>query len=295
MPPTLPRTAWRALTLLLASTLAAADPEGASPDPAVVARQALAALEQGRQYAWEFRDLDGEVDNKTVWVGADRPADAWENSNLNSPRATAWKKKIRTFSPTVQGQFRADGWAVTEAGFAAGPRIVAVLHPSGARVVRMVHSGKTEWLTAGKFQSLYGPGARRLTDPKDQMAYSACWAAMTSPVPHELLTLLLRDASQFRFEQDEIFAEISAASARLLLGSDSPTRKLAPDRFKGNARLRIRDGVLRECRIQLDYDVDLTAEKQPSNENIDVLILFRGPLAEPVLVPDAARAALPAE
>ncbi|HWA27454.1 MAG TPA: hypothetical protein VG734_17495 [Lacunisphaera sp.] len=278
-----------ALAAPMAWTAEAPPPAG---DPAIIVREALAKLEHDRQYAWEFRDLDGEEANQTVWL--DRSPHEFRpdfNPGQFAPAAPR-KKVVRTLSPTVQGLHRADGWAVTEAGFANGPKIMAVVHPSGARVVR---SRKGEWLNVTRFRTEFGPDPNRLTDPKEQMAYSASWAALTSPVPHLLLPLLLRDASHFRYENDEIIGEVSAASARLLLGPDGTARKLAPERFKGMARLRIREGVLRECRIQLDYDVDLTAKETPSNENLDVLILFRGPLTEPVIVPEAARAELPVE
>jgi len=286
--PTVPLrpVAWCALAVLVLPLLRAGD-----ADPTVVARQALAALEQGRQYAWEFRDLDGEVENKTIWV-ENPTAQAMADPAAKPSVATIRKRRLRTLSPTVQGQHRTDGWAVIEAGFSDGPKILAVLHPSGARVIQ---SRKGDWLPVGKFRTEFGPDPSRLTELKEQKTYSAAWAALTSPVPHLLLSLLLHDASHFRFGQDEIIADVSVASARQLLGPDSSARKLAPERFKGSARLRVRDGILRECQIQLDYDVDLTGKETPSNENIDVLILFRGPLTEVVAVPEAARAQFPAE
>jgi hypothetical protein len=291
MPPVpLSKTAaWQCtLTLLLAPMVLAAE-----PDPALTARAAIAYLEQGPVYAWEIRDLDGEIDNKTVWKEPSPKAEQLRATrDLTERQPLARKVKIRTLSPTVQGVYRPDGWAVTEAGFAKGPKVMAVLHPSGTRVVR---SDKGEWLTARQFKREYDrkyPDLRLLMDPKEQKTYSSSWAAFTSPVPHILLPELLRDAVHFRVEQDEIVAEVSVDSARLLLGQDGGSRKLAPGRFKGSARLRVREGVLRECRIQLDYDVDLTRIKDPSTESIDILILLLAPSGMPPAVPEAARAVL---
>lgn len=287
MPPVpSPRIAacWCGLYLVLAPVAPAAE-----SDPALVARVALAVLEQGRTYGWELRDLDGEIEKKTVWKES---AAKDELSEPGQRSAMARKVKIRMLSPTVHGVLRPDGWAVIESGFTKGPKVMAVLHPAGARVVR---TGQGGWLTAGQFKRECDqkyPDLRLLTDSKEQMVYSSSWAAFTSPVPHILLPELLRDAANFRFEREEIVAEVSVDSARLLLGQDGHARKLAPERFKGNARLRVQEGLLRECRIQLDYDVDLTRIKDPSAESIDILILFLAPAAEPPAVPEAARALL---
>jgi hypothetical protein len=281
--PPSPRTAaWRSgLALLLVVAARAAE-----ADPSLVVNLAVENLEQRRQYAWEFRDLAGEVENKTVWK-ATTP-----NFSADQQQPVAKKIRITTLSPTVHGEYCPDGWSLAASGFVKGPKVAVVINPSGVRVIQFDHG---EWLPFAKFRRDYeriAADPQRLALSKAQMRYSAAWAAFTSPRPHILLPKLLRAAERFRFEQDEIVAEVNADTARLLLGGDGPARKLAPDRFKGNVRLRVREGVLQECRIQLDYDVDLTKAETPSTENIDVLILLTAPSVVPPVVPEQARALL---
>lgn len=170
-----------------------------------------------------------------------QPGYSWDVT-INKPGTSVYNPPR-----TKHGAMTPEGEIVMEQIWPDGRTVETITRRDGASVVRTTKG----WATEKELAELARTAKRGSPEASWLKVALSTFDAMT---PEEELTRLLNEARDYTSTGDKIEAQLTDRGASFWLGSV----RLIPD-ASGNFSLRMRDGLIRECRISATGDKNLSA------------------------------------
>ncbi|HEX2852640.1 MAG TPA: hypothetical protein VHO24_05330 [Opitutaceae bacterium] len=160
---------------------------------------------------------------------------------------TIGKPGSSAYSPprTKHGAMTSEGEMVVEQIWPDGRTVEIISRSDGAAVVRATKG----WATKRELSDVSRTAKRGSSEASWLKVALAAFEFMT---PEEELTRLLNEAKNYTRAGDKIEAELTDRGASFWLGS----ARMIPD-ATGTLNLRLRDGLIRECRISAEGDKNM--------------------------------------